>query len=231
MDPIVFTPRMKLTLMTKAERESPELRWLHELRSEEKVTWWSIHGCSKTLEETEKFAKGCLPAGPEEDEPKSYRVAYAVHERLNRTEKSVEDGTKPEALPTRFIGMVTLRSLGQNDIILPSHLFPTTIASPDVLTTEVAYYFLPHVWGKGYAVEAVDAVFSACRNGSSFWAPYKRVYVRAMVNEGNIASQKVMAKTDMVRRCVHAWEGKAVWLAGKWINKSKEHIFGMWLLE
>ena len=40
MDPIIFTPRLKLTLVTKAERGSPELEWLHELHSNEKATWW-----------------------------------------------------------------------------------------------------------------------------------------------------------------------------------------------
>lgn len=40
MDPIIFTPRLKLTLVTKAERGSPELEWIHELRSNEKTTWW-----------------------------------------------------------------------------------------------------------------------------------------------------------------------------------------------
>lgn len=40
MDPIVFTPRLKLTLVTRAERGSPELEWFHELCSDEKATWW-----------------------------------------------------------------------------------------------------------------------------------------------------------------------------------------------
>ena len=40
MDPVIFTRRLKLTLVTKAERGSPELEWFHELRSNEKATWW-----------------------------------------------------------------------------------------------------------------------------------------------------------------------------------------------
>lgn len=40
MDPIIFTPRRKLTLVTKAERGSSELEWFHELRSNEEATWW-----------------------------------------------------------------------------------------------------------------------------------------------------------------------------------------------
>lgn len=40
MDSIIFTPRLKLTLLTKAEMGSPQLDWLHELHSNEKSTWW-----------------------------------------------------------------------------------------------------------------------------------------------------------------------------------------------
>jgi uncharacterized protein (DUF2461 family) len=40
LTPTILTPRLKLTLVTKAERGSPELDWLHELRSNEQTTWW-----------------------------------------------------------------------------------------------------------------------------------------------------------------------------------------------
>ncbi len=40
MDPVIFTPRLKLTLVTQMERGSPELEWLHELRSNKEATWW-----------------------------------------------------------------------------------------------------------------------------------------------------------------------------------------------
>lgn len=40
MDPIISTPRLKLSLVTKAERGSPEFEWLHALHSDEKATWW-----------------------------------------------------------------------------------------------------------------------------------------------------------------------------------------------
>lgn len=40
MDPILHTPRLKLTLITHAERGSEELNWLHELRSNKQATAW-----------------------------------------------------------------------------------------------------------------------------------------------------------------------------------------------
>lgn len=42
MDQTLFTPRLKLSLITTAERGSQELEWLHELRSDEKATWWRL---------------------------------------------------------------------------------------------------------------------------------------------------------------------------------------------
>jgi hypothetical protein len=40
MEKAIFTPRLKLTLVEKAERGSQELEWIHQIRSDEKATWW-----------------------------------------------------------------------------------------------------------------------------------------------------------------------------------------------
>lgn len=40
MDHTIFTPRLKLTLVTTAERGSLEFEWLHQLRSDEKASFW-----------------------------------------------------------------------------------------------------------------------------------------------------------------------------------------------
>jgi hypothetical protein len=42
MQPIIFTPRLKLTLIIAAERDSPEFRWIHKLRSDEKAMFWTL---------------------------------------------------------------------------------------------------------------------------------------------------------------------------------------------
>jgi hypothetical protein len=56
MDHIIFTPRLKLTLITNAERGSPELEWLHELYSDEKATWWRYERPSYS---PDKFTMDC----------------------------------------------------------------------------------------------------------------------------------------------------------------------------
>jgi hypothetical protein len=40
MESSVLTPRLKLTLVTTAERGSPEFEWVHEVRSNEQSAWW-----------------------------------------------------------------------------------------------------------------------------------------------------------------------------------------------
>lgn len=40
MQRIIFTDRLKLTLIEGAERGSQELEWLHEIKSDEKAQWW-----------------------------------------------------------------------------------------------------------------------------------------------------------------------------------------------
>jgi len=291
MDPIIFTPRLKLTLIKKAERGSPELEWLHEVRSNEKATWWSIHGQQKTLEDTEKVIAGFLPVplpaplptdnpqNPDtsdaEDE-KTYRVVYAVHqlprspdpplvgEQTDQPATTTNTTTTPTTVDqsqsqshpqsqsqnpttaTTFIGLVTLTSLNANTLDLPTHLttLPTTTTTSTTsttttsatttkpLTVELAYMFLPTSWGQGYATESVNAVFSSCQRAGapgsrslSFWSPFSSVTVRAIVNQGNPASMRVMHKTGMTKTGVYELTGRRVFLAGEWREHHSLHIF------
>jgi RimJ/RimL family protein N-acetyltransferase len=236
MESTIFTLRLKLTLIEKAQRGSKQLAWLHELRSNEKATWWryvlflrsvihvyrvhSIAGQSKTLEDTEKTIESVLPT------PGTYRVAYAIHE-IDPT--SDADG---EERPARFIGLIVVRSLGgANDLVLPAHLFPSSSFSSSVLNVEIGYSFLPTVWSRGFATESVTAVLSACRRAKDFWAPFERVYMCAIVNVENLASLGVMRKSGMGELGVWEWTGKEIWLAGKWRDKGYLCVWGMWLVE
>ncbi|KAJ7603964.1 GNAT domain-containing protein [Mycena polygramma] len=226
MDPVIFTPRLKLTLITKAERGSSEFEWLHELRSDEKVTAWSLAGQSKSFEDTERGAKGYLP----NDDKDTYRVAYAVHEIL---EPAGGEALGQWEKPTKFVGLVNLYSLNANSLALPEKLTLPAAEAATTLTVELAYSLLPNAWGKGYATEALKATFEACKNGTSFWEPYSKVYVRAIVNGRNPASQRVLEspKTGMIEKGIYEWSGKPIFIGGKWAGQDNLHIFGMHLLK
>ncbi|KAH7396132.1 GNAT family acetyltransferase-like protein [Pyrenochaeta sp. MPI-SDFR-AT-0127] len=245
MDPLLFTPRLKLTLVENAERGSPELTWLHEMRSNAQATFWSILGQAKTLEDTEKYARMCLDTEEENGKSNSYRMLYAVHEILssasapNNNANNTDDSRHPNTSPSRFVGLINIKPIGgPNDLEIPAaHIDPTTL-NPSTLVLEIGYQFLPVSWGKGYATESISAIFDALKraaqpstNESSYWLPYQNLYVRAIVNEENPASLRVMAKTGMQKTGIWEWTGEAVWLAGRWIDKSKIHIFGKYLIQ
>ena len=189
----------------------------------------SIYGRSESIEDTEKVMKRALPI--DDGEGKTYRVMYAVHAVSEPTSDAVEVsslGPRHDGVAKNFIGLVTLRSLNPDDLVLPDHLGAGTTST---LTVDLAYSFLPIAWGKGYATEALNALFEACRRGRSFWAPFSKVYVRALVNAENPASLGVMRKTGMTFKGIYEWKGEALFLAGEWTERSSLHVFGMHLWE
>lgn len=176
--------------------------------------------------------KGNLPTN--EGGENTYRVAYAVHKVLESTSGSVGGEPQPTEQgkeSTEFIGLVTLKSLDAGSLPLPEDLTLPVAAAATTLTVEIGYLFLPIGWGKGYATESVQAVFESCKRARSFWTPFLKLYVRAIVNEGNLASLRVMDKTGMRKIGVYEWTGKAVFLAGEWRERDSLAIFGMHLLE
>ncbi|KAH6612660.1 GNAT domain-containing protein [Boeremia exigua] len=236
MEHVLTTSRLKLTLITQAARGSDELKWLHELRSNKQSTLWSMSGPSKTLEETENVIANYVP-DPISDAPptadavqKLYKIAYAVHEIL-----SVPD-TPSTAEETRFIGLVNLVSLAGKHLPLPPHLVIPAEDEKMTLVVELAYSFLPPGWGKGYATEALTAVLDACRSPKSreFWQPWEKVWMRAIVNGRNLASQKVMRKMGpcgVSERGVFEWKGEPIFIGGEWMTEDDLHIFGGYLKE
>ena len=176
--------------------------------------------------------KGHLPAN--EGQENTYRVAYAVHKVLESMSGSVEGKSQPAKQgekATEFIGLVTLKSLNAGSLALPEDLTLSVAAATTTLTVELAYLFLPIGWGKGYATESLEAVFESCKRARAFWTPFSKLYIRAIVNERNPASLRVMDKTGMTKRGVYNWTGKAIFLAGEWREQDSLHIFGMHLLE
>ncbi|KAK3324804.1 GNAT domain-containing protein [Cercophora scortea] len=228
MDPVIFTPRLKLTLVTTAEKGSQDLAWYHELRSNEQSSFWNIHGTSKSLEETEKGWKADPPY-PTAESP--HRVSYAVHRLL-----SPDSADKTQ---TEYIGHVNLRPVSTSGdavraLAIPENLtsLPPSAAAATVVI-EVGYGFLPAAWGKGFATEAVRATIEACKavTAREFWKPFTKVYIRAIVNGLNGASLRVLDKVGIAKRGIYGWKGEPIFHGGGWRGEADLHIYGMYLVE
>ena len=97
---------------------------------------------------------------------------------------------------------------------------------------ELGYSYLPNAWGKGYAAEALKAVFDACQKvDKTFWGEWKKVHVRAIVNGGNPASCRVMEKVGVKEAGIFEWRGEPIFLGGRWESESQLHIYGLYLQE
>ncbi|KAK3687176.1 hypothetical protein B0T22DRAFT_121811 [Podospora appendiculata] len=237
MDPVILTPRLKLTLVTTAEKGSQDLAWYHQLRSNEQSSFWKqvqpihslIHGTSKSLEETEKGWKADPPY-PTVESP--HRVNYAVHRLL---------APDTDTTQTEYIGHVNLRSVSTSGDTARALAIPETLtslppaAAAATVVIEVGYGFLPAAWGKGFATEAVQAVMEACKATSNaardFWRPFTKVYVRAIVNGMNGASLRVLDKVGIAKRGIYAWKGEPIFHGGEWRGEVDLHIYGMYLVE
>ncbi|KAF2023191.1 hypothetical protein EK21DRAFT_81439 [Setomelanomma holmii] len=234
MDATILTPRLKLTIFTTAKRGSQEFDWVHELRSNEQSSWWSLYGPSKTPEDTEKALQNILPTPQKGGEEKTHRIGYLVHEIIQPPSSApAATTTTTQADPqTRFIGLITLRSLTPHETTFLPRLGHASTRT--TLSLEIAYMFLPESWGRGYATESIDAMLDACTHAPrELWSPWEKVYVRAIVNDENGPSQRVMEKCvmrdgrdDKGRKEVLEFEGGRFFIAGKWREKHRLFVFG-----
>ncbi|KAK3385656.1 GNAT domain-containing protein [Podospora didyma] len=229
MDSIIFTPRLKLTLVSNAEKGGPELEWLRELRTDDKATFWSIYGKDKSMEDTQNYLDSLTVK-----EQNSYIIPYAVHEII--APASGNSGDEEAEKATRFIGMVTLRSFdvagdAERHLAIPEHLVLPRSEAATTLTLEIGYMFLPFAWNKGYATEAVVTTFVATKRAQQFWTPFSKVYVRGIVHEENVGSLRVLEKAGMERKGIYEWTGEPIFHGGKARAEANLHIFGLHLLE
>jgi RimJ/RimL family protein N-acetyltransferase len=144
-----------------------------------------------------------------------HRFAYIVHELAEGSEGNEE----------QFIGLITLRSLSPFETKFPprdKHSSTSTL-----LSLELAYMFLPKSWGRGFATESIAAVLENCaRVSAAYWTRYETVVVRAIVNDENAASQRVMEKCGMGEPEVVEFEGGRFFIAGKWRTRHRLFVYG-----
>lgn len=175
----------------------------------------SLYGASKTPEDTEKALQNILPVSHLEGEEKMYRFPYVVHE-IARNDESNEE---------QFIGLITLRTLSAFETKFPPRDKHGSTSTS--LSLELAYMFLPQFWGRGYATESITAILQRCaRVPAAHWTPYDKVVVRAIVNDENGASQKVMEKCGMEEPEVVEFEGGRFFIAGKWRTRHRLCVYG-----
>ncbi|KAH7079692.1 GNAT domain-containing protein [Paraphoma chrysanthemicola] len=241
MDSTITTQRLKLTLLTKADLGSQEFDWVHEIRSNVQSSWWSLYGAAKTPSDTEKAMKNLILDPQKDGEEKAFRIPYLVHELPNPTTShagtsSTEHGHAGGA--PKFIGLISLRSLSPQETTEMPHLGHAS--TPTTLSLELAYMFLPTSWGRGYATESISAMLGACtRVDKSYWQPWEKVYVRAIVHDENTPSQRVCEKSLMRRGRdevgageeegkmeVLDFEGGRFFIAGKWRSHHRLYVYG-----
>jgi len=229
MEKIFWTPRLKLTVLETDKDGSDDLKWMHELRSDEQATSWSIHGKSKTLEDTKKFMAMILPSvNPEDGDLNRLRVAFAIHkiiEEIQGDEGSKREGVEPE---TKFIGGLTLRP--HQAVPLPDNFTVPNGPETGVLRLEIGYAFLPGAWGSGYSTEALMAALDAYKQAINFWSPFSKLYVEAIVGPDNPASVKVLEKAGLKSLGLYKWPGGPEFLAGAWRERAVL-VYGKWLVK
>jgi RimJ/RimL family protein N-acetyltransferase len=164
----------------------------------------------------------------DEGEEHTNRVFYAVHKVLESTTSTAESAGNQGTLSTEFIGLVTLRSLDARSLALPKGVTLPITHPATTLTVELGYMFLPTGWGKGYATESVGAVLESCKRARGFWAPFSSLYIRAVVNQGNPASMKVMDKVGLAKTGVYEWTGR-LFYGGEWRERDSVNIYGIQL--
>lgn len=155
-----------------------------------------------------KLNKAILPEPHGEREGAEYGASYVVHEKFNG----------------KFLGLLTVHP--DKDPKLPEELEIPAAEASKTLVVELAYLFLPSSWGKGFATESVRAVLDTYRQATSFWDPYNRLLIRAVVDTGNLESIRVLEKVGLEKRGEHKWEGDPIWLASAW-GECKELVYAL----
>jgi len=116
-----------------------------------------------------------------------YAVRYESFE-ATKTQMDWYDAMLKEG--TGIAWKMVLKETGEQAGVICVYYF-----KPEHKRAEIGYWLLPAYWGKGYALEAMQAVVN-------YWKKEKGLHrLEAFVEEGNIASSKLLEK------CGYQYEG------------------------
>jgi len=149
------------------------------------------------------------------------QVTYTIH-TPGTDEHSKEVTGKKEV-----IGQVSIRAKGT--LPIAESLSIDDGPETGILKMEIGYSLITTAWSRGYATEAVMATLSAFKRAESFWAPFKKIYIEAIVHPDNPASCRVLEKAGFRKVGLHEWEAERIVLAGA-LRENRVLVYGIWLV-
>jgi Acetyltransferase (GNAT) domain len=193
----------------------------HAQRVGSLLTSASLRGVSRSLEETQKRVSTLIRSTDPEDTSNRYRAGYIVHVKDVQSEGEL---LKPIGI-VDIHGCITYGTPFGSDIALPAEV----AERESILSQELGYMFIPEAWGKGYCTEAVQALLKAYKENTSFWKPYRGVFLYIIIGMTNDRSAKVPGKIRIKKRGVHRWDGEHVFLGGA-MQAPEVMVFGDYLI-
>jgi RimJ/RimL family protein N-acetyltransferase len=204
----IQTPRLTLLRLTDTSPGSQHVQFFHENWTDPDATAWSLHGPTKSIEESRDWLIEHLE--------KWDNLFYSVFIKPD------ENGGENDGLG-EHIGSVSLR-LQKSGATLPLPSEQAYSGKPIDLRV-LGYALFKKAWGKGYATEANKALLHAY--GESVAEEKKKgekvFWVEVCVDDGNPGSRKVIEKLGMKSL---GWKDEGeekVWIAGEW------RVNGVWV--
>lgn len=230
------SPRLHIVRLTDTSEGSQHVQWFHENWSDAVATSWSLHGSTKTLEESRLWMI--------EHMTKWDNWFYSIFLRKPDSPELSSHDVNMEDMG-EHIGSVSLRSQATGPTLLPPMSFqgaeevgigaPLTeeeeelrkkaLEKVDLELRVLGYALFESAWGKGYITEACKILLDGYSGAIEQWKASKGgkpgsekeavFYVEAGVDVENPGSQRVLRKLGFKTAGMKVEKEKA-WLNGGW---------------